>query len=84
MVSTVDFERELAAQIERAKSRGATHLEVNSGELHRAVGDYPGTNHRMATCCDVMRKRMHPGDTEISSPEKGKGASLTIRYMLKG
>jgi hypothetical protein len=38
----------------------------------------------MATCCDVMHKRMHPGDTEISSPEKGKGASLTIRYMLAG
>lgn len=82
MVSREDFEKELIAQVGRARSRGAAHIEINSGELHRAVGDYPGVNHRMATCCDVMRKLMGPADMELMSPEKGKGASLTIRYTL--
>ena len=34
--------------------RGAGHVEINSGELHRAVGGYPGADHRMPMCCDAM------------------------------
>lgn len=82
MVSSEDFERELILQLGRARGRGALHVEINSGELHRTVGGYPGPDHRMASCCDVMRKHMRPGDIEISAPDKGKGASLTVRYLL--
>lgn len=76
------FGVELRAQLSRAAKRGAPHVEVNSGELHRKVGGYPGAAHRMPICCDVMNTQKKPGDEVISSPTRGKGASLTIRYKL--
>jgi len=64
-----------------AESQGS-FVDVVSGELHGLVGGYPGKNHRMPVCCDVMRKAMQPGDSVRTSPLKGKGATLTIRYIL--
>jgi hypothetical protein len=77
-----DFSRELSRQLIRAENRGAGHIEINSGELHRVVGGYPGPDHRMPTCCEVMRRSLRPGDEAISEPSGGNGASLTIRYKL--
>ncbi len=65
-----------------ATKRGASSVRVNSGEVHREVGGYPGTNHRMPMCCDAMYSFQRSGDRVISTPLKGKGASLTIEYML--
>lgn len=59
------------------------YVDVNAGELHRAVGGYPGKNHRMPVCCQVMYSCMKTGDKILpNGPPKGKGASLTIRYRL--
>ena len=77
-----DFERELSRQIDHAQSLGRPYLDVNSGELHRDVGGYPGRDHRMPVCCDVMTASMKASDRIVSQPEKGRGASLTIRYQL--
>ena len=77
-----DFSKELAAQLFRAENRDASHVEINSGELHRVVGGYPGPDHRMPTCCEVMRRAYRPGDETISEPNEGNGATLTIRYKL--
>lgn len=77
-----DFREELNKILAEAQKRGAPYVEVSAGELHRRVGDYPGTNHRMPVCCEVMRQIMKKGDEIISEPPKGKGASLTIRYKL--
>lgn len=77
-----DFRAELDAQLRRAKARGADWMEINSGELHRKVGGYPGPNHRMPLCCEVMRARMQNGDSVLLEPPSGAGASLTIRYLL--
>lgn len=82
MPTTEDFRRELRAQLGRAQRSGAPHIEINSGELHRKVGDYPGPNHRMPMCCDIMYEAHTVGDEIISKPPKGKGASLTIRFKL--
>ncbi|MDT7810229.1 MAG: hypothetical protein QOJ42_145 [Acidobacteriaceae bacterium] len=82
LVSIEHFRNELWAQIGAAIKRGEPHILINSGELHRAVGGYPGPDHRMPTCCDVMRAEMQTGDSLVESPEKGNGANLTIRYML--
>jgi 5-methylcytosine-specific restriction protein A len=56
-------------------------VDVNSGDLHRQVGGYPGRNHRMPVCCEVMYGKMKGDDAVLSAPPKGKGASLTIRYF---
>jgi 5-methylcytosine-specific restriction protein A len=77
-----DFHDELLAQIGRTQKHGAPHIEVNSGELHRKVGGYPGAGHRMPLCCDALYFEKRPGDEIVCSPERGKGASLTIRYKL--
>jgi len=77
-----DFQNELEKWLETAQREGKSYLDVISGELHRAVGGYPGQSHRMPVCCEVMRKNMKPGDQVLQEPPKGKGASLTIRYNL--
>ena len=60
----------------------AAFVDVTSGDLHRLVGGYPDRNHKMPVCCDVMRKAMQSGDVVLKSPPKGRGATLTIRYIL--
>jgi len=78
-VNADTFRRALRAIFDEAKG---SFVDVTSGELHGLVGGYPGKNHKMPVCCDVMRKAMQPGDSVLTSPPKGKGATLTIRYLL--
>lgn len=56
------------------------HIDLISGNIHRAVGGYPGSNHRMPVCCEVMYDRIKGDDEVIVAPPKGKGATLKIRY----
>ena len=55
---------------------------VNSGELHRAVGGYPGPNERLQTCCEAMKEEMKSGDVIMGDLDNCRGAALTIRYQL--
>jgi 5-methylcytosine-specific restriction protein A len=80
--STRDFEAELNRKLFAATNEGKRNAAVNAGELHRQLGEYPGPNHRIPICCEVMHREMKVGDQLISTPPKGKGASLTIRYQL--
>ena len=76
------FRDALKALFAKATKEGLDSVSVNSGLLHREVGGYPGTNHRMPICCEVMYQEMGKGDEIESRPPKGKGASLTICYTL--
>lgn len=67
---------------ERARKQGKEYVDINAGDVHRAVGGYPGDDHRMATCCGVMNRLMGLKDEVIATPLKGKGASHCIRYFL--
>ena len=82
MPTVEDFRRELRAQFRLAKTKGASYIEVNSGDLHRKLGGYPGQRHAMPSCCNVMNEEKGISDTVVSSPPKGRGASLTIRYKI--
>jgi hypothetical protein len=77
-----DFERELQRRLAQAQESGNPYVDVNSGELHRDVGGYPGRDHRMPICCGAMMSSMKFGDEVLARPPKGRGASLTIRYKL--
>ena len=77
-----EFTAELRARFRRAAERGADEVEINSGELHRSLGGYPGTNHQMPSCCHAMHDELRSGDEIVSSPPSGRGASLTIKYRL--
>lgn len=65
-----------------ALENGQSTARVQAGELHRKVGGYPSTNHRMPVCCAVMKRRMGEADAILVSPPKGAGANLTIEYRL--
>ena len=77
-----DFKNHLNKLFETAITQGLSFIDITSGDLHREVGGYPGHNHRMPTCCYVMKENMRSGDSILSQPEKGKGATLVIRYLL--
>jgi hypothetical protein len=77
-----DFRKTLAELLISANELGFVAVEVNAGNLHRRVGGYPGGDHRMPQCCDVMRQEMLSGDEVIDEPPSGQGARLTIRYRL--
>ena len=76
------FRSQLYAEFKNAEEKKQPYVDINSGNLHRTVGGYPGNNHRMPVCCEVMYAEMRTGDQTLASPPKGKGASLTIRFNL--
>ncbi len=82
MAESEEFRSRLESILRAATAHGRKCLDVNAGELRRAVGGYPGKNHRMPVCCSVMKQEMGPKDRILSEPPSGHGASLTVRYML--
>jgi hypothetical protein len=80
MVSTDHFRQELLAQMSRAAKGGLIDVLINSAELYRSLGGYPGSNHGMPFCCDAMQDEMKPGDTLLI--ERTNGAGMTVRYLL--
>jgi hypothetical protein len=82
MPTKEEFRAELRSRLRAAELRGAPFLEVNSAQLHRDLGGYPGPDHRMASCCDAMYDEQRVGDIRLpGGPKKGKGV-ITIRYQL--
>ena len=79
-----DFKHELFRAMADAQDAGNEHVEISAGELHRRVGGYPGSDHRIPNCCQVMKAQLAPdyGDIVVDEPPSGQGASLTIRYRL--
>lgn len=83
MPNKSDFRKALSDEIEAAIRAAKTHIDIKAGELHRLLGGYPGKDHSMPSCCDVLYEEHDRGGADIlSAPPKGKGASLTIRYHL--
>lgn len=77
-----DFQNQLIAILNTARSSGKLYIEVESGHLHRQVAAHPDANNGMPVCCDVMRKMMRAGDSVVSEPPSGEGATLVIRYNV--
>jgi hypothetical protein len=78
------FQQELMTMMRGGMRNAGGYVDINAGDLHRRVGDYPGLDHRMPDCCQVMRVAMFPGagDRVLQQPERGDGRTLTIRYIL--
>jgi hypothetical protein len=77
-----DFQKELQSQFSLAAAAGAESVIINSGDLHRTLGGYPGKTHQMPVCCQVMYKERRAGDLVLAAPPKGQGATLSIEYQL--
>jgi hypothetical protein len=80
MVSTDYFRKGLLAQMGRAAYGGRIDVLINSGELYRSLGGYPGSKHGMPSCCDAMQEETKPGDTLLL--DRSNGAGMTVRYLL--
>ena len=61
-----------------AKQEGVREIQINSGELHRELGGYPGPDHRMPMVCKVRRDSMRKNEEMSQTPQKGNGAQFTI------
>jgi 5-methylcytosine-specific restriction protein A len=77
-----DFQMHLESLLNRAENAGESFFIIESGDLHRQIGGYPGPNHRMPICCEVMYSMMQQGDQILYAPPKGRGASLKIQYQI--
>ena len=80
-----DFRDQLAREFESAEAAGCDHVDIRSGDLHAKLGGYPpkpGENHRMRSCCNVMRAAMGSDDKVLCSPPSCQGANLVIRYRI--
>jgi hypothetical protein len=82
MVTMDDFRVTIEKIFEIAKQVKLSAVVIQSGNLHRLVGGYPGSNHRMPMCCNAMRQMMKENDEILKEPPKGNGASLEIIYWL--
>lgn len=76
------FRSALQSLLNEARERQSPYIDISAGELHRALGGYPGPTHRMPICCSIMRDAMQPDDMLLAAPPSGQGASLIIRYKL--
>lgn len=81
-ISAETFRLALRETLRVSEDLGLVAIELNSGNFHRRIGGYPGADHRMPVCCDVMRAEMTAMDSIVAEPESGKGASLVIRYVF--
>ena len=77
-----DFQKCLDIILKIAKNNNLSSIIVESGELHRLVGGYPGQDHLMPVCCGVMRETMKESNEELPNSLKSDGATLQIRYNL--
>jgi hypothetical protein len=80
MVSIDYFRQGLLAQMRRATTVGAADVTIESGQLLRELGGYPGSAHGLPLCYEAMQAEMKPGDTLVL--DRNDGASLTVRYLL--
>jgi hypothetical protein len=55
MPSADEFRKELYRMLSEATKGGRAFVEINAGELHRRVGDYPSKNHRMPMYTELPR-----------------------------
>jgi len=82
MPTKEDFQVELRTRLRKAEATGAKAIKVDSRVLHMALGGYPGHNHQMSSCHQVMREEMRPGDEMLQDPPWGRGATMITRYLL--
>jgi hypothetical protein len=71
MVKVDHFRRGLLALIERATHHGRVDVLINSGELFRSLGGYPGYMHGTPFCCDAMEAKIKPRDVLLVSAPTG-------------
>ena len=89
-----DFQAALQDLLAEARRRGADHLDVNAGALHRKVGGYPGPGHRIETVSGDLMLATSGGlalevrglstDVSVALPHRSEGSRDRRRYVVGG
>src|ERR1700761_2204663 len=84
MATAAEFRQALIDAMHQTELKGQPFLDITAGELHTAVGGYPGDQNRMPMCCRMMRMLAIEGwgDLTVQESTTRKGATLRIRYRL--
>ncbi len=85
-----DFVKEIETLKREGQKMGENSIEIQSGVLHKMLGDFKGKDARMTSCCRAMYACMKTKDEIIQQPNprngnpetKGFGSRLIIRYYL--
>lgn len=80
--NTAMFREELHRRLREATRQGRAFLDVNAGELHKALGGGYGRDGRLVPCCNVMHEVVKAQDEVLESSPSGLTTRLTIRYRL--
>ena len=62
MPSVDEFRSAIRSQFREAEARCLPKIEINSGQLHRKLGGYPGPKAQMPSCCQAMYHEKKLGD----------------------
>jgi 5-methylcytosine-specific restriction protein A len=62
------FKYTIEQRLFKAFRDGKKHIYITSEDVHRKVGGYPGTNHKMPICCDAMYSKIKVGDEVLYAP----------------
>ena len=73
-----DFQQELDNILSKALEKGERYIVVNSIDLHHRMGGYPGSDHKMDLCQEVMKANTKEADTVYGQPEPND--NLSIKY----
>ena len=77
-LTAADFHHELYRRFDAATERGASHIEVTAGELHKTLK----ASNRLSMCSNALYDMQNIGDVILSVPSGRVGSSLLIRYSL--
>jgi len=75
-----DFQQELDNILSKALKKGEQYVVVNSIDMHHRMGGYPGYDHKMDLCHEVMKANTKKADTIYGQWEPND--DLSIRYSV--
>lgn len=76
-----NFQQELDNILVEAQKKGKFYMSVSSIDLHDRVGGYPGKEHKMPICLQVMKKNMGEHDRLLSQWKPDN--YLVVKYYTK-
>jgi 5-methylcytosine-specific restriction protein A len=72
MPTKEEFSERLKMELRAAELRGADHVDINSGDLHRRLGGYLGGLTKIPSCCNAIYEERKRKGTLVSGADRPK------------
>jgi hypothetical protein len=73
-----DVRQYIEKLLQEAKLQGKDYIDLVSGDIHKQMG----MRNSMPQVCNIMYKKMMPGDEILHTTPSGKSSTIKIRYDL--